>query len=153
MELMVVILILAILSVMGMDAIADFETAQRADRAARESLAYFRLARTVAMTTGKKAKVSISTVNKTVSVFWQSNGSSYDATAYPTGMTASGVCVLNLTNSRELTGTTISLNPTTTTDFEYSALGTCLQTGTVSFNYGGKTKSISVVAVGDPTLQ
>ncbi|HVT81888.1 MAG TPA: hypothetical protein VHM90_14675 [Phycisphaerae bacterium] len=153
MELMTVVLILAIIAVCGMDAIAEFETAQRADRAARESLAYFRLARTLAMSTGKKAKVSVSTSSKTVSVFWQSNGSAYDATAYASGMTASGRCVLDLTNSRELTGTTVSLNPSATTDFEYSALGTCQQTGTVTFTYGGKTKSISVVAVGDPQLQ
>lgn len=153
MEMMTVVLILAILAVLGVDAIAEFETAQRADRAARESLAYFRLARTLAMTTGKKAKVSISTTNKTVSVFWQSNGTSYDASAYASGMTASGRCVLSLTNNRELTGTSVSLNPSGTTEFEYSALGTCQQTGTVIFTYGGKTKSISVVSVGDPQLQ
>ncbi len=150
---MTVVLILSILAVLGMDGIAEFEAAQRPDRAARESLAYFRLARTLAMTTGKKAKVSISTANATVSVFWQSNGAAYDATAYASGMTGSGTAVLNLNNNRELTGTAVTLNPTTATDFEYSALGTCLETGTVTFTYGGKSKAISVVSVGDPQLQ
>jgi Tfp pilus assembly protein FimT len=147
------VLILSILAMLGMDGIAEFEAAQRPDRAARESLAYFRLARTLAMTTGKKAKVSVSTSNKTVSVFWQSNGTTYDATAYASGMTGSGTAVLNLSSNQELTGTTVSLNPTTTTDFEYSPLGTCLETGTVTFTYGGKSKSLSIASVGDPQLQ
>jgi Tfp pilus assembly protein FimT len=153
MELMTVVLILAILAVLGIDAIAEFEAAQRPDRAARESLAYFRLARTLAMTTGKKAKVSVTTSSGTISVFWQSNGTAYDATAYASGMTASGTAVLNVNNNRELAGTAITLTPSTTADFEYSALGTCLETGTVAFTYGGKSKSILVVNVGDPQLQ
>lgn len=153
MELMLVMLIMAILAVLGMDAIAEFEAAQRADRAARESLAFFRLARNLAMTTGKKAKVVVDTSGKTVSVYWQSNGTSYDTTAYTNNMVSGGTSVLNLTNARELTGTSVSLNPSGTTYFEYSALGNCAQTGTVSFTYGGKSKSLVVPNVGDPQLQ
>jgi prepilin-type N-terminal cleavage/methylation domain-containing protein len=152
-ELLLVLLIMSILAVLGMDAIGEFEAAQRADRAARESLAFFRLARNLAMTTGKKAKVAIDTSARTVSVYWQSNGTSYDATAYTNGMSATGTSVLNLNSARELVGTTVTLNPAATTYFEYSALGTCAQTGTVSFSYGGKTKGLSIVNVGDPQLQ
>jgi prepilin peptidase dependent protein A len=152
-ELMLVLLIMSILAVLGMDAIADFESAQRADRAARESLAFFRFARNLAMTTGKKAKVAINTTNRTVSIYWQSNGTTYDATPYPVSMTSTGTAVLNLANARELVGTLVALNPATTTDFEYSALGTCAQAGAVNFSFGGRTKTISVVNVGDPRLQ
>ena len=152
-EIMLVVLILSIITVLGLDAIADFEANQRADRAARESLAFFRSARSLAMTTGKKAKVSISTTNKTVSIFWQSNGSAYDSTAYTNSMVAGGTSVLNINNARELVGTTIALNPVGTTDFEYSALGTCAQTGTITYSYGGKSKSLVIVNVGDPQLQ
>ncbi len=152
-ELMMVLLIMSIVALMGMDAIAEFEAAQRADRAARESLAFFRMARNLALTTGKKAKVAVDTTNRTVSVFWQSNGTSYDATAYSSSMTATGAMVLNLNNARELAGTTITLNPGGTTYFEYSALGTCAQTGSVSYTYGGKTKTLAVANVGDPQVQ
>lgn len=152
-EIMLVVLIMSIIAVLGMDAIAEFESSQRADRAARESLVFFRLARNLAMTTGKKAKVAVDTSNRTVSVFWQSNGTAYDATAYTNGMTGSGTSVLNLNNAREVVGTTVALNPSGTTYFEYSALGTSAQTGTVSFTYGGKTKSLVVANVGDPQLQ
>jgi prepilin-type N-terminal cleavage/methylation domain-containing protein len=152
-ELMLVLVIMSIVAVLGMDAIADFEASQRADRAARESLAFFRFARNLAMTTGKKAKVTVSTTSRTVSIYWQSNGTTYDATPYATGMTGSGTAVLNLTTARELVGTAVALNPTTTTSFEYSALGTCAQTGTVKFNFGGRSKTLSIVNVGDPQLQ
>ena len=105
------------------------------------------------MTTGKNAKVAIDTANRTLSVYWQSNGTTYDATPCANSMTPTGTSVLNLNTARELTGTAIALNPTTTTYFEYSALGSCAQTGIVTFSYGGKTKSLSVVNVGDPQLQ
>ena len=152
-ELMLVMLIISILSVAGMDAIASFEANQRADRAARESLTAFRFAKGLAMSTGKKAKVVVDPIARTLSVFWQSNGTTYDATAYPTGMTATGTWVLNMNSSRELVGTTIALNPTTTTYFEYNALGTSGQTGTITFGYASKSKSLVISNVADPQLQ
>src|SRR4051812_48054706 len=76
-ELMLVVLIMSILSVAGMDAISSFEANQRADRAARESLTAFRFARGLAMTTGKKAKVVVDTAARTISIYWQSNGTTY----------------------------------------------------------------------------
>ena len=153
MELMLVVLIMSIIALLGIDSIADFEASQRADRAARETLAAFRYARSLAMTTGKSAKVSVSTANRTFSIYWMSNGSTWDASPVASGMTSSGQWVLNFDNSRELVGTDISLNPVATTNFIYSALGTCGQTGTVTFSYAGKYKSLIVKNVGDPTLQ
>ena len=56
---MIVVLIMSIIGVLSLGAVADFEANQRADRAARESLTFFRFARSLAMTSGKNAKVRI----------------------------------------------------------------------------------------------
>ncbi len=152
-EMTMVLLIMSIIAMLGIDAVANYEAAQRADRACRESLAYFRFARSLALTTGKKAKVTVDTVNKIVAVYYQSNGASYDATAYSTSMLAGGSWTLNVGNARELAGTSITLNPAATTYFEYGPLGTCSETGTVTFSYAGVSKNLVVAAVGDPQVQ
>jgi len=152
-EMLLVILIMAIIATLGLDAIANFEAAQRADRACRESLTFFRFARSLAQTTGKKAKVTVDTTNKTFAIYWQSNGTSYDTTPYSTGIVAGGNWTLNINSAHELVGTSVSVTPNTITYFEYGPLGTCNQTGTVAFSYAGLTKSLVVPAVGDPTVQ
>jgi type II secretory pathway pseudopilin PulG len=157
MEVMLVLLIMSIAAVLSLDAISGFEAAQRPERAARESLTFFRLARNLAMTTGKRTRVSIDTANRTVTVAWNQsgdwNGTTGTFVTAANSMTSSGTCVLNLNSSRELTGTTISLNPSTATEFDYTALGNCARTGTVTFTYGGRSKSLTIAKVGDPTLQ
>jgi prepilin-type N-terminal cleavage/methylation domain-containing protein len=160
MEVMLVLVIMSIVAVLGMDAIAEFEAAQRADRAARESLAFFRLARNLAMTTGKSAKVVVDPTNNKISVFWKGDGAlgtaypspEVDTSAYRNGMVAGGTSVLDINNSRDLVGTSIT-SPTSSTYYEYSALGNCASSGTVTFSYGGRSKSLVVAKVGDPTLQ
>jgi prepilin-type N-terminal cleavage/methylation domain-containing protein len=152
-ELMLTLLIMSIIAVLGMDAISEFEATQRPERAARESLAFFRSARNIAMTTGKKAKVVINTANRTVSIYWQKNGSTYDTNPYATSMTATGTAVLNLNSNRELVGTSVTVTPATTPEFEYSALGTCDKKGQVYFSYGGRTKYLDVKFVGDPDIK
>jgi len=151
-----VVVIMSILAVLGTDAIAQFEASQRGDRAARESMRAFIAAREIARTTGKKTKVALDTSAGTLSVYWQSNGSTYDTTPVSNGMTSTGTWVLSMNNNRELVGTTIAVSNTSmgyTNYFEYSALGNCAQTGTVTFTYGGKTKSLVVPYIGDPQLQ
>jgi prepilin-type N-terminal cleavage/methylation domain-containing protein len=152
-EIMIVVIIISICTVMAMDGISAFEANQRADRGAREALVWFRFARNLAMTTGKKAKVSIDTTNKTLAVYWQSNGTTYDVNPYATSMTATGTAVLNFGANRELTGSSISVNPVATTYFEFGALGTCSQSGTLTFTYAGRSKSLAIAAVGDPQIQ
>jgi hypothetical protein len=149
---MLVLLIMAIISVMCTDLISGYEMAQRSERAAREARACFRFARSLALTTGKKAKVVVSTTNGTLSVYWMSNGTAYDATPVSTGLVAGGQWVLTMA-SRDLLGTAITLNPATTTSFEYNPMGTCGQTGAVLFSCGGRQKSLVVASVGDPTVQ
>lgn len=152
-EMTMVLLIMSIIAMLGVDAVANFEAAQRADRACRESLAYFRFARSLALTTGKKAEVSVNSASGTIAVYYQSNGTSYDTTAYSTGIIAGGSWTLNINNARELAGTAIAITPATTTAFEYGPLGTCNETGTVTFSYAGVSKSLVVAAVGDPQVQ
>jgi type II secretory pathway pseudopilin PulG len=156
---MIVVLIMSIIGVLSLGAVADFEANQRADRAARESLAVFRFARSLAMTSGKNAKVrivssAVAPYSATLSVYWKSYGagsSNYDYTQpYPTGTTASGTMVLDFNATRELVGTTVS--PSGTTDFEFTPLGSCAATGTITFSYGGKSKAISIQKVGDPLI-
>src|SRR4051794_13535147 len=89
-EVMIVLLIMSIIAVLAIDAISGFEANQRADRAARESLAAFRYARTLAMTTGKTTKVSVNTTTGNIAVYWMSNGTSFDTTPAATGLTATG---------------------------------------------------------------
>jgi prepilin-type N-terminal cleavage/methylation domain-containing protein len=152
-EMILVVLIMGIIATLGLDAVANFEAAQRADRACRESLTYFRYARTLSQTTGKKAKVAVDTANKTLAIYWQSNGTTYDATPYSTSANAGGSWTLNINSARELVGTSVAITPSTTTFFEYGPLGTCNETGTVAFTYAGITKSLVVPSVGDPAVQ
>jgi prepilin-type N-terminal cleavage/methylation domain-containing protein len=152
MELLIVLLILSITSVIGIDAIATFEANQRAERGARETLAFFRYARHLAMTTGKQAKVEIDTVNKTISVYWKSNGVAWDATPVAQSMASGGIMKLDFANSREIKGTSLSVNPAGTTSFVYSALGACSIRATLTFTYGTKAKDLVVPMVGDPQL-
>jgi hypothetical protein len=68
-------------------------------------------------------------------------------------MTPTGTAVLNLGGARELSGTAVSLNPAATTYFEFGPLGTCNQTGTLTFTYAGKSRTLTVTKVGDPQIQ
>ena len=157
-EMMLVITIASIIALIAIDFISSFEAHQRAERAARESLSCFRAARNLAMTTGKYAKVVVDTTGQTLTILWNQAGDSTNGTngtfvTATNGMTSSGNWVLNVNSARDLVGTTVSLNPATTSSFIYSALGTCAQTGTLTFTYASQTKSLVVYNVGDPQLQ
>jgi prepilin-type N-terminal cleavage/methylation domain-containing protein len=154
-EIMIVVLIMSIIGVLSVGAVADFEANQRADRAAREALAVFRFARSLAMTTGKNAKVRVvsSATAATLTVYHKdyATADGYDYNQpFASGLTASGTMTLNLGASKELVGTSIS--PAGTTDFEFNILGSCTSTGTITFGYAGKSKAIAISKVGDPTI-
>jgi Tfp pilus assembly protein FimT len=153
MEILLVLLILSITSVIGIDAIATFEANQRADRGARETLAFFRYARHLAMTTGKSAKVQIDPANKTIAVYWMSNGTSWDASPVAQSMASGGTMKLDFANSGEIKGTSLTLNPAGTTAFTYNALGACSSRSTLTFTYGSKAKDLVIPMVGDPQLR
>lgn len=150
-EILIVLLIMGIVASFGIQAISAFESSNRAERAAREGLAAFRYARHLAMTTGKSAKVSFDTVNSAFSVYWMSNGSSWDATPVnqPLG---GGTYTVHLKTDAGVFGTGISLNPAGTTAFTYNVLGSCDNATTVTFTYGTKSKTLVVPKAGDPQL-
>ncbi len=167
-EVMMVVMILSIVGMMSLDFVANYEAAQRADRAARESLAVFRFARNLARTSGKKAKVQFSkttTTNDTLSVYWQSNGTSYDATPYTSGQTSGGTEALSMATRGELLGTVVGVSNAggTVSYIEYNTLGNCNAysstpaaisgTTTITYSYGGRAKSLLVANIGDPALQ
>ena len=150
-EVMIVLLIMALVVSLGVQTIASFEANQRADRAARETLVAFRYARNLAMTTGKNACVLFDPPTNSFSVYWQSNGSSWDATPVQQPL-APGNYTIDYDTEKELVGTSFSLNPSGTNRFTYSGLGTCDNASVVTFTFGSKSKTMSIVRVGDPTI-
>lgn len=153
MEMMIVVTLMAITAVISVDTIATFEANQRADRACREALGFFRFARNLAMTTGKTAEVRLDFTAHTFAVYWQSNGTSYDATPYAQSMIAGGQMIIDLDTERELAGATMATTPASTTDFAYGPLGSCSTAATITFTIGAKTKTLVVPKVGDPVVQ
>ena len=152
MEMLAVLLILAIGATMSIDMIASYEGTTRAERAARESIVFARYARNLAMTTGKSAELKVDTASGTFSVYWQSNGSTWDTTPVTQGMTGSGTMSINMTTQRDLANTTMTVTPAGTTAFVYTALGACSTAGTLSFTCGTVSKTVTISTVGDPVL-
>jgi hypothetical protein len=106
------------------------------------------------MTTGKNAKVTLT--GNTLAVYWMSNGTSWDATPVATGVAAGGQWLLNFNTAPHIAGTAVAVSPAAATTFTYGPLGSCTMSSapaTVSFTYAGRVKTLTVPAVGDPTLQ
>ncbi|MEI8196622.1 MAG: hypothetical protein WCI73_11990, partial [Phycisphaerae bacterium] len=78
------------------------------------------------------------------------------ATPLSTNLTGGGTYLLDLVNTKEIAGVTMTVSiPTDATnpyDVQFTTLGATTNTGTVSFTYAGKTHTVSIPAVGDPTL-
>ncbi len=114
-------------------------------------MAAFRYSRYLAMTTGKSSKVSFNTGTNAFSVYWMSNGSTWDASPV-TQPLSGGTYTVNLNTSNGIVGTTFALNPSGTTNFTYNALGSCDNATTITFSYGTRTKLLTVPKAGDPQL-
>ena len=151
MELMLVILVIAITGVLGLDTISSYEANARSERAARECLVAFRYARNLAFTSGKNACVRFNSGTNSFSVYWQSNGSSWDASPVTQPMAQGQTYTVSLNTANELAGCTYSISPSAT-QFTYSALGSCDTAGTITFTFGNHTKQLVVALVGDPTV-
>jgi hypothetical protein len=146
-----VMLVLAIAATIGMDTLANTEAGLRSDRAAREAATAIKYARMLSVTTGGTYGVEFDTANERFQVF-QTTGSN----VVPQPMEAGGTYVVDL-SQRELAGTTmtVSLGGLTTNpyDLTYAAMGSANTSGTVAFSYAGVTKTVTIPAVGDPTIQ
>jgi type II secretion system protein H len=150
-EILIVVLILAITATAGMDAIANTDATMRANRAGREVVAALRYARMMATTTGGVYGVEFDTTNKRFQVFKTTGSSVVNQT-----LTGGGTYVINL-NSQELMGNVMTVSiandATNPYDLTYSAMGSTSNSGTVVFTYGGHTSTVTIPAVGDPTIQ
>ncbi len=151
-EMLIVVMILGICTTLGVQAVASFEANHRAERAARECNAAFRYARYLAMTTGKSAKVSFNTATNAFSVYWMSNGTTWDANPVSQTAAVGGTYAVDLDTQREIQGTRFTLNPSGVTTFIYNALGSCGSATTITFSFGDKSRQLVVPLVGDPTL-
>jgi len=149
-EMMLVILILAIAATMGLDVIGNTEASLRADRAAREALVAIRAARSLAITTGGTFGVEFDVGNNRFQVF-NTTGSNVVNQSLISG----GLYVINLSRA-ELNGTTmrpaIANDLTDPYDVKFSGLGNTSNPGTVIFSYAGYKRTLTIPAVGEPTI-
>lgn len=152
MEIIVVLVILGVSAKIAIDSMSSTDAGMRAERAAKECVTAIRYARSLAFTSGNTCGIRFNTSTKTFYV-WQSNT---PGTAMSTNLSGAGTYTVDLTNNRELTGVTMTCTLTGDTsnpyDLQYSTLGATANTGTIVFTYSGKTKTVTIPAVGDPTM-
>lgn len=152
-EVMIVLIIMAICATLAMGAISNYEASQRPERAARECQALLRYARNLALTTGKTACLRINTTNNTMAVYWQSNGTSYDANPVSSSAGVGGQLLIDLDTQREIAGVRMTLSGGgTSQDFAYNALGSGATSGTITFSYGTRARSIVIPRIGEATV-
>lgn len=155
-EMLVCLIILALVSKVVVDVISRTEANARADRAARETMAAIRFARNLAMTTGNSSGVEFNTTTNKVQVYTMISGTQTWVTAAFVGSGKSGRYEIDLANDREVKGVTMTVTIATDTTNPYSVLFTPLgatkNTGTVRFNYSGTSKTLTIPALADPTL-
>ena len=149
-EVMVVLLIIAIGAALSIDTIAAFDAQQRAERAARNCVAFTRYARSLAMTTGTATKLSINTGAGSFGVYTQTGTSTWALVTQ--SLIGSGPMTITMSARRDLVGTTMSVSPSGTTDFIYTQLGACSTSGTLTFTCAGSSKTMTIPAVGDPVV-
>jgi len=151
-EVLIVLIIMGIVGTLGMDSVSNYDATARPERAARECLMAFRYARQLAVTSGKSTKVTFDTSANAFSVYWMSNGSTWDASPVTQPGAQGGTYTITLANTAELKGTTLSLNPPGTTAFTFNALGSLDNSTVITFTYGPKTRTLTVSKVGDPII-
>ncbi|MGN6368985.1 MAG: pilus assembly FimT family protein [Phycisphaerae bacterium] len=148
-ETLIVVLILAICATICMDAIGNTEATFRAERAAREAVTAIRYARMLSISANGTYGVRFSQSAGTFQVY-QTTGTN----VVPQAMSAGGTYVVKLSQP-ELQGVTMSVtlaNDTTDPfDLAYTA-GNTTNAGTVTFAYAGMRKTVTIPAVGDPTI-
>ena len=151
-EVMMVLIIMGIVATIGMDSIANFDASARPERAARECLIAFRYARQLAVTTGKSAKVTFNTASNAWSVYWMSNGTTWDATPVAQPAAQGGSYTVTMNSTAELNGVTLSLNPAGTTAFTYNSLGSLDNSTVITFTFGPRSRTLTVPKAGDPVI-
>jgi Tfp pilus assembly protein FimT len=154
MELIAVLLIMAICLSLGFDLIAQFDAEQRAERSARNCVAFLRYARNLAMTTGYPAKLTINTSTGNFAVYSATNtgGTTWNSSPVSQSLIFNDSMSITLGSRRDLYGTSMTVSPSTITEFDYNQLGTSNNSGTLTFSCAGVAKQVVIPAVGDPVL-
>ena len=154
--MMLAVLILGIVSVLGIDAIAESEANRRADRAARETVSALRYARTLAMSTGNPSGVEFDTTLHLVRVYTRIN----NVQTWVRNPAASGgngnLYQIDLVNTREVAGVALAVSiPTAATnpyDCVFNQLGATTNVGTIIYTYGKSKCVVTIAALADPTI-
>ena len=153
-EIMLVLLIIAIMTTICLDALSGTEATFRADRAAREAVTAIRYARMLSVSTGSTYGVEFDQTAKTFQVY-QPPATSGPNTVVPQAMSSGGTYIVKLSQP-ELSGVAMSVtlagqasNPF---DLAY-ANGNTNNIGTVVITYASVRKTVTIPAVGDPTIQ
>jgi len=155
MELIAVLLIMAICTSLSIDTIASFDSHQRAERAARNCMAFLRYARNLAMTTGYPAEVQINTSTGTFAVYSakDTSGITWNSSPVSQSLISNGSMSITMSTRQDLYGTTMTVAPSGTTAFVFKQTGSCGVAGTLTFSCAGVTSTLTIPAVGDPTVQ
>ena len=157
-EMMVVLVVMAIAGTMALAVVSEVDRSERPNRAAKEMVTALRYARMLAMTTGKVCGVQTNTtagVNQFLVYRVDVVGATSTQVTVNEPMGAGGVYAVALGTQSELAGTTMVVTPAGTggvTKFSYDTLGTAGVTGTVQFVYGGRSKTVTIPAVGEATI-
>ncbi len=150
-EILCAVLILGITATIAIDAVANTDASLRAERAARETVAALRFARSRAMADGVKYIVRFNVAGKTISVVDPNNAYSVLAAPMPGSQ-----MLLNLASNAEIAN--VAMTPAITGaatdpyDITYTPNGGTVNNGTITFTYGVSTKVLQVPNVGDPIL-
>ena len=151
-EMIMTMLILGITSMIALDFIANADAGLRAERAARDTVALMRFARTRAMCDGVTYKVRFDVANKTISAIDPNNSNAVLA-----GPMAGSVMQVNLSGRSDVSNVTMTPalagDSTDPYDVAFSSLGNTSNTGTVTFTYGPLSKVLLIYNVGDPIIQ
>ena len=91
---------MSIIAALGADCVAAYEASCPFRRAARECRCAFRYARNLARTSGNNACVYFNSGTNSFSVYWESNGTSWDANPVTKPMTQGSIIPLTSTRPR-----------------------------------------------------
>ena len=152
-EVLMVLLIIGIAAAVSADYISASEANARADRAARQAVIALRYARSLAVASGSSSGVEFDSTGKKIKVYTYVNAVQ---TFITDPLAPNNLYTIDLANDREVANVTIAANiPTDTTnpyDISFNALGATKNVGTITFTFGHITKTLTIAALADPTI-
>jgi Tfp pilus assembly protein FimT len=152
-EMLITVLIIQILSGMVIVSVSNVNRAERLSRAGQQVINALRYARVMAMSDGGKAGVEFNATTNIIRVY---RGDT--KTTVPNTLFSSGTYVVNLNTQMDCSGVTIGTcnlasAPSNPYQINFGNLGGTDNNGTVTLNYGGVSKVITIPLVGEATMQ